>query len=142
MLARNTDSLFSLAAWLRTCDPDDTYNYASPSKCVLSCYYPAVGEGPVSIGPSTVTFYNRKISENPRQSLPFGFAYVASSHRNHWEAMGFPDKDYPLQLCRTVGESSSIYTFGLALTRCEHVIAYMEKTHAGLPLFSPVPCVV
>lgn len=144
MLARNTDSLLSLAAWLRTQDPNDVYNYASPRCCILSRYYPAVGEGTVSIGPGTVTFYNRKVWEEARQRLPFGFAWVASGHSNHWEQMGFPAKDYPRHLFRVEGEEivSSLYSFGLALARCEHLLSYMEKTHAGLPLFSPVTCVV
>lgn len=144
MLARNTDSLLSLAAWLRTCDPNDVYNYASPRCCVLSRYYPAVGEGIVSISPSTVTFYNRKIWEQARQPLPFGFAWVASGHQRHWADMDFPMADYPCHLFHVEGDEtvSSLYSFGLALDRCEHLIAYMEKTHAGLPLFSPATCVV
>jgi hypothetical protein len=102
MLARNIDSLHSLASWLRSKDPNEQYMFADNSGCLISQYLSEAHGRPVSCNPRLYRFRDEFREGTP---LPPGFNHVAlPSTKDHIDHQG-------------------VSTFGAALERCEALIA-------------------
>lgn len=58
--------LQGLIAWLKSQDPDDTYVYTAPSRCLFHQYLTHLGAVDASVGPDSYDFMNPVDELGPR----------------------------------------------------------------------------